>query len=324
MNEFEIIDRYFMPKSSASDVSVGIGDDGAVIETRAGEETVLATDTLVESVHFPVGSSPRDIGHKCLAVNLSDLAAMGAVPRWALLNLTLPNADQDWLCQFSSGFLGLAERYAVTLVGGDTSHGPLCISVTVAGTLPAGTALTRSGACPGDQVWVSGSLGDAAIGLRIVQGEGGQSNPHKEWLIKRLNTPEPRVRLGRSLKNIASAAVDVSDGLLADLGHILRCSGGLGAVLDVSLLPLSPAALAVCEKQSAQSSALSGGDDYELCFTVPGESAGKLMALNEQQMTSIVMVGEVCAAEGIHLTGPGSGSLDPDEFGYRHSWPAET
>ena len=324
MDEFEIIDRYFVHKSCPSDVIVGIGDDGAVIRTSPGEETVLATDTLVEGVHFASGASPQDIGHKCLAVNLSDLAAMGAVPRWALLNLTLPNAHEDWLQHFSSGFLGLARYYGVTLVGGDTSRGPLCISVTAAGTLPSGTALTRSGACSGDQVWVSGSLGDAAIGLRIAQEGRNQADSHTASLIRRLNVPEPRVSLGQSLRGVASAAVDVSDGLLSDLRHILRCSGGLGAILDVSSLPLSPAALAVCDERTVQSSALGGGDDYELCFTVPAELEEKLLALNEQQMTPIVKVGEVCADEGIRLIGSGSEYLDPETIGHRHSWPAES
>ncbi len=320
MDEFEIIDRYFLHGSYPADVVVGIGDDGAVVKNQAGEETVLATDTLVESVHFPVGTSALDLGHKSLAVNLSDLAAMGAVPRWALLSLVLPHAEEDWLSQFSLGFMSLAEQYSVALIGGDTCSGPLCITVTVAGTLPVGTAITRSGASPGDQIWVSGSLGDASIGLGIIQAGADQADPNQLWLMRRLNAPEPRVTLGCSLRGLASAAIDLSDGLLADLGHILHRSGGLGAVLDVSLLPVSPAASAVCGDRAARSSALAGGDDYELCFTAPRRYETKIEALEQEKASKTKKIGEICAGEGIRLIGPGSEHYNVTGAGHLHTW----
>jgi thiamine-monophosphate kinase len=321
MDEFEIIDRYFLRGSYPTGVVVGISDDGAVIENPAGEETVLATDTLVESVHFPVGTNALDLGHKSLAVNLSDLAAMGAVPRWALLNLVLPQADDDWISQFSLGFMSLADEYDVVLIGGDTCRGPLCITVTVVGTLPAGTAITRGGARPGDQIWISGSLGDASIGLGIVQAGVDPADPDEVWLMRRLNAPQPRVTLGCSLRGLASAAIDLSDGLLADLGHILHYSGGLGAVLEVSLLPVSPAALAVCGQRAARSSALAGGDDYELCFTVPRRHEAEIEALEKQQDHQITKIGEVCADEGIQLTGSDSKHYNVTGAGHLHNWP---
>ena len=267
MDEFRLIERFFRRDSKSSEVVVGIGDDGAVVKTDTNEQTILVTDTMVAGVHFPERTAPQDLGYKLLAVNLSDLAAMGATPSWFLLNLVMPDADETWLEEFSTGLFSLAEEFGVELIGGDTARGPLCLSATVGGHVKAGTALMRNGAQAGDQLWVSGTLGDAAIGLDLVDGVPGANDHDMDYLVSRLNRPKPRIDLGLSLSAVATACVDISDGLLADLGHILRESGALGAIVDVSCLPLSPQAIAVCGESLARQKALAGGDDYEICFT---------------------------------------------------------
>jgi thiamine-monophosphate kinase len=257
-SEFELIRRYFdRPARSAV---LGVGDDAALLRVRRGMDLAVSTDMLIEGRHFRRGAEPRALGHKALAVNLSDMAAMGATPRWATLALALPSADRKWLSGFASGFFRLARRHEVDLVGGDTTRGPLSICVTIFGEVPAGKALRRDGAKAGDDIWVSGELGGAAFALR--------SNNRKAR--KKLDTPEPRVALGRRLRGRASAAIDVSDGFAQDLGHILERSG-VGAVVHYDRLPKFPLA-------NAQQ-VLAGGDDYELVFTAPErlrESIGRL------------------------------------------------
>ena len=243
MDEFRLIERFFRRDSKSSEVVVGIGDDGAVVKSGINEQTVLVTDTLVAGVHFPERTAPQDLGYKLLAVNLSDLAAMGATPNWFLLNLVMPDADESWLQGFSTGLFSLAEEYSVALIGGDTARGPLCVSATVGGHVRSGTALRRNGAQVGDQLWISGTLGDAAIGLDLLGGVLGATGEDMDYLVGRLNRPKPRIELGLSLGAVATAGIDISDGLLADLGHILKESGALGAIVDVSCLPLSPQAI---------------------------------------------------------------------------------
>lgn len=268
LTEFDIISQFFSQKNSRrDDVILGIGDDAAIISVPPDQQLVVTMDTLVAGVHFPLDTHPYDIGYKTAAVNLSDLAAMGATPAWATLALTLPEADAEWLKAFSHGLFELLSKYHVQLIGGDLTKGPLTLTLQAHGFTPAGKALTRRGAKPGDLIFVSGTLGDAALGLQIAQ-KKISIEPHlAQYAINRLNRPEPRVELGIALRDKAHAAIDISDGLTADLQHILTLSN-VGAKLDVEKIPLSPA-LKSLPFESALSLALSGGDDYELCVTVP-------------------------------------------------------
>lgn len=272
LSEFDIIRRYFAAAGARrGDVAVGVGDDAAVVDVPPDRQLVLAMDTLVSGVHFPEETRAEDIGHKALAVNLSDLAAMGAEPAWATLALTAPRNDPAWLAAFAEGFSALAREAGVQLIGGDTTRGPLTVTVQVHGFVPRGQAVLRSGARPGDVIYVSGSLGDAGLALRRWQQGMVPSSADERYLATRLNRPVPRLQEGRALRGLASAMIDVSDGLAADLGHILEASG-VGATLELDTLPLSPAFQQVCaamgETQGARL-ALGAGDDYEVCFTVP-------------------------------------------------------
>ena len=285
LGEFQLIDRFFSALGrSRSDVVLGVGDDGAILRAPAGTELVMVTDTLVEGVHFPRGSSARSIGHRALAVNLSDLAAMGAEPAWALLALTLPSVEADWLEQFASGFATLALEHDVALVGGDTTSGPLCITVQLVGFVPQGLGLRRSGAQVGDDIYVSGTLGDAAAGLQ------GASSVLRE----RFEFPHPRVALGQKLRTRASAAMDVSDGLLADLSKLAAASGVV-AEIEITDLPLSPELTRVCDPASAIAYALTGGDDYELLFTLSPAQRDDLTGLAGD--TPVQRIGRVVAAD---------------------------
>jgi len=263
---------------------LGVGDDCALLSARAGFEIAVTTDMLIEGRHFRPGADARALGHKALAVNLSDLAATGASPRWATLAIALPAADESWLEAFSQGLFALADRYGIDLVGGDTTRGPLLvINITALGEVPAGTALRRSGARPGDDIWVSGELGGAALAL--VQPEIGEA-------AKRLHEPEPRVALGERLRTLAHAAIDVSDGLTGDLAHILERSR-VGAVVHYQQLPRAPAFKHIKNVELEKRCVLSGGDDYELLFTAPQsrrahiESVGKELRLPLSRIGSI-------------------------------------
>ncbi len=259
MNEFELIRRYF--DRAPNRALLGVGDDCALVRPNAGLELAITTDMLVEGRHFLADVSPRSLGHKSLAVNLSDLAAMGAAPRWALLAIGLPSADEKWLEAFSAGFFSLADRYGVELIGGDTTRSPLrTISIVALGEVPAGVAMYRGAARPGDDIWVSGELGGAALALK---------RPGIPEAARRLHEPEPRVELGERLRGLAHAAIDVSDGLTGDLGHILERSQ-VGAVIDYERVPRPAALRGLGELE--RDCVLSGGDDYELVFTaVPRE-----------------------------------------------------
>jgi len=321
MDEFRLIERFFRRDSKSSEVVVGIGDDGAVVKAGINEQTVLVTDTLVAGVHFPERTAPQDLGYKLLAVNLSDLAAMGATPNWFLLNLVMPDADESWLQGFSTGLFSLAEEYSVALIGGDTARGPLCVSATVGGHVRSGTALRRNGAQVGDQLWISGTLGDAAIGLDLLGGVLGATGEDMDYLVGRLNRPKPRIELGLSLGAVATAGIDISDGLLADLGHILKESGALGAIVDVSCLPLSPQAIGACGESLAREKALTGGDDYEICFTANPAQRSQIEQLRDQCNVKLTCIGSVRALSGIALTGTDNQDLTGINSGYRHNWP---
>jgi len=273
--EFRLIDRIReRTAQNREDVPLGIGDDAALVAPPAGQDIAIAIDTMVENVHFPRGTAPADIGWKSLAVNLSDLAAMGASPAWALLALTLPKVAADEVREFvdgfAEGFAQLAQPHRLALIGGDTTSGALTVSVAVHGFVPPGKALKRSGARAGDVVLVTGTLGDAAAGLQLLQhgARVDEGDGRAAYLIERLHRPTPRLSAGLALRERATACIDVSDGLLADLGHICEASG-LGAEIDASLLPRSPMLLGAFDDDLARDFALSGGDDYELCFTVP-------------------------------------------------------
>jgi thiamine-monophosphate kinase len=294
-SEFDLIRRYFeQPARNVQPgdrrtrrVALGIGDDAALLRPSAGMELAVSTDMLLEGRHFHVGADARKLGHKALAVNLSDMAAMGAAPRWATLALALPAANEAWLKEFAAGFFALAGRFGVELIGGDTTRGPLSICVTIMGEVPTGLALFRAGARPGDDIWVSGELGAAALAL--VQ-------PGIAAAARRLDEPEPRVELGERLRGIASAAIDVSDGLAQDLGHILERSG-VGAIVEYELVPRSDEVRRIEDGALQARLVLSGGDDYELAFTAPQASRGELAALSTDLALALSRVGSIQSGE---------------------------
>jgi thiamine-monophosphate kinase len=296
--EFSLIDRIRRRAATRGDVVLGIGDDAALLRPPAGEELAISADTLNEGVHFPSGTPAADIGWKALAVNLSDLAAMGAAPAWVTLSLSLPAADSGWLDAFLDGFLALAAQHDVVLVGGDTTRGPLSIAVTALGFVPAGAAMRRAGARPGDEVWVTGDPGEAAAGL--AQWRRGETiDP---FLRARLDRPTPRVAAGIALRSAASACIDVSDGLAADLGHLLEASG-VGATLELARLP-RPAALAALPQPARWNFQLGGGDDYELCFTAPAAARERVGQALARCDTAAHVIGRIDPAPGLRLLDP--------------------
>lgn len=314
--EFEIIDRYFRDIGRRADVLLGVGDDAAVLEVPPGECLVATVDTLIEDVHFPSGLDAADVGWRSLAVNLSDLAAMGARPAWTTLSLSLPRADTGWLAGFAAGFAQLAETWGVALVGGDTVRGPLVVTVQAMGLVERGQWLTRSGARPGHLVVVSGTLGDSAAGLAAWRG-GAVASQCERTLVQRFTRPAPRIELGRRLRTCASAAMDVSDGLVADLEKLCAASA-CAADIDVGSLPLSEALRTVHPVDRRELYALTGGDDYELVFTIAEESFAALCAQQGLPVacTPIGRVrrgrGVVCRRDGEAISLPVAGY---DHFG---------
>jgi thiamine-monophosphate kinase len=315
MDEFALIEKLLVPAAGRrDDVVLGIGDDGAVLEPPAGEQLVVVADTLVDGVHFPRGFPAADIAYRALAVNLSDLAAMGATPYWATLALTIPQADETWLRPFTDTLRDTLGRYRIALVGGDTTRGPLTVTVQLIGGVPRGTALTRHGARSGDAIYVSGCTGDAAAGLQCLQ-RATATSPDEDTLIEKFRHPQPRLALGVALRGIASACIDISDGLLADLGHIAARSGCGAEIVDASVL-LSPALRRECAPDVALSMALTGGDDYELCFTVP-PSAQKLFAQISGEFPEVRLIGKMIAGSGVQVVGA-SEAWRTTQPGFRH------
>jgi thiamine-monophosphate kinase len=302
LGEFELIRRFFTQAGPRrADVSLGIGDDAALVRVPEGTELVVAVDTIVSGVHFPEATSPADIGYRALAVNLSDIAAMGATPAWATLALTLPTVDETWLAAFCEGFFGLARRHDVMLIGGDTTSGPLSVTVQIMGHVPNGTALRRSGARVGDLIFVSGHIGDAAAGLALVRNRTkAASESSGERLRERFFRPEPRVALGQALRSVASAAIDISDGVGADLTHILEASN-VGARLDLDRLPISKELGATFGAEQAQELALAGGDDYELCFTAHPDREALLARIAAGVGCELTRVGAIEKRPGLRL-----------------------
>lgn len=289
-SEFELIQRYFTrPAPSAV---LGVGDDCALVKPRQGMLLAVSTDMLVEGTHFLAGTDPRRLGHKALAVNLSDLAAMGADARWALLSIALPAADEAWIAAFAGGFLALAESTGVDIIGGDTTRGPLAMSVTVTGEVPPGLELRRSGAQVGDDIWLSGSTGDAALGLACLQGRIELPEDLRTACCLRLECPEPRLELGGRLRGLASSAIDVSDGLAADIGHIAEASS-VAADIYLDLLPRSSALSSCTDTGLAQQYLLGGGDDYELAFTAPVAVRAQLDALAQELQLPLTRIGVI-------------------------------
>jgi thiamine-monophosphate kinase len=301
MNEFGLIARYFHRAPRNADVRIGIGDDGAVIAPSPGLEYVLTVDMLVEGRHFVAGADARALGHKTLAVNLSDLAAMGALPRFVLLAGALPAPDPEWLAAFMEGFDALAREYDIELIGGDTTRGPRTLCVTAIGELPAGTALTRGGANPGDIVYVSGRVGDAALALAVAAGRTDIDATTLATLSPRLDEPQPRVALGVALRGIASAAIDVSDGLTGDLGHVLTASR-VGAVVDLAAIPCASELrdrLAGRERELGLECLLAGGDDYELCFTAPPAMRERVEAIALALALPLTPIGTITPGDAL-------------------------
>lgn len=318
--EFDLIDIIRARTQGArKDVALGIGDDAALLDVPAGKRLVACTDTLVDGVHFLRGTAAGDVGWKALAVNLSDLAAMGAEPVWALLALTLPDADARFVEGFSDGFAQLARAHGVALVGGDTTQGPLAVTVTALGLVPRDAALTRSGAHVGDAVFVTGTLGDAAGALRLslpsLAGEGAAG----EWglLRQRLHRPEPRLAAGLALRGIASACIDVSDGLLADLGHVCAASG-VAAEIDAGALPISGHLHAVFDATACRDFALAGGDDYELCFTAPQECTAEVETAFAQLGLRVARIGRVVSGSGVRVLDADGAVVDTPHAGWEH------
>lgn len=316
--EFGLIQRHFSQiGAKRADLLLGIGDDCALLQPVAGQALAVTTDTLVAGVHFLASDPPQAIAHKAVAVNLSDLAAMGADPAWISLALTLPQANSQWLAQFSHGLDEILRYYNVALIGGDTTRGPLAVSITAHGWVPVDRALRRSGAKSADRIYVSGRLGEAAAGLAIMLGQYNPPSPWREPLLQHLHYPTPRLALGRELRGIVSAAIDISDGLLADLGHILDASA-VSAVLAVEQLPL--AQLPGEQLEQARHWALAGGDDYELCFCVPPAQCGQVEAIAKRLGVPLSCIGEIrpAAAEQLRLQLNGQPFALPPQPGYNH------
>ena len=309
--EFDLIARIRARVATRADVVLGIGDDAALLAPPPGRQLVVTADTLNDGVHFPRGTSPADVGWKALAVNLSDLASMGAEPAWCTLSLSLPQSDPAWIEGFLDGFLDLAGQHDIALVGGDPTRGPLSIAVTAMGLVEPGRALRRDGARVGDEVWVTGTLGDAAGGLALLDREPVPA------LRARLDRPTPRVAAGRALAGIATACVDVSDGLLADLGHVCARSH-VAAHLDVDALPASAALREAFGEADRIALQASGGDDYELCFTAPADAGADIGAVSAQLGLRFTRIGRIVAGEGVHPVDAKSQPWSSPRRGYDH------
>lgn len=315
LSEFDLIARHFT--RPARRTVLGVGDDAALVRVAEGRELVAAADMLLAGRHFFHDDEAEGVGHKSLAVNLSDLAAMGATPRWALLSIALPEADERWIKGFAQGLFALADEHGVALIGGDTTKGPLTISVTILGEVERGRALRRSGAKAGDDIWVSGTVGDAALALAHLK-RGISLAPHDvAALLPRLHIPTPRVKLGQKLLGLAHSAIDISDGLLADLGHILQASK-VGAEIDVDAVPVSTAVRAYLEQDAAREAVLAGGDDYELCFTAAPTHRADIEALGRRLKLDLTRIGSITRRKGLALHDAQGQAVTWEHTGFDH------
>lgn len=316
MDEFALIRRYFDRPIRDDAVRLGIGDDGALVAPDPGRDLVCAVDTMIAGTHYPDDLPPFDVGYRAVAINLSDIAAMGARPRWMTLALTIPNSDSGWLALFAEGLFTAAAGAEVTLIGGDTTRGPTTVvSVQIMGDVDPSLAIRRSGASVGDSIFVTGTPGDAAAGLSLLEGGSDQSDD-SEYLIGRFVRPTARVAFASSIAKHASAAIDLSDGLYADLQKLLDASK-VGAKIELTSLPYSSALLARFEYEDALGFALGGGDDYELCFTASQSNEDELRALAKQHHLKITRIGKVVSGEGISCVKDGE-PFDYTDPGYRH------
>lgn len=314
LGEFDLIARYFSRPSRRRDVLLGVGDDAALLEVPADRVLVAATDTLVEGRHFLANAPARSVGHQALAVNLSDIAAMGADPAWALLSLSLPEADERWLQEFADGLYALADAHDVDLVGGDTVRGPLVVTIQALGLVAPALALKRSGARPGDVIFVSGTPGEAAAGLETLL-HGGSMDSVDDPLVRRYLYAEPRIELGRSLRGIASAAMDVSDGLLGDLRKLCAASG-VGARVDLDSLPVSAALSSRFARARCESFVLNGGDDYELLYTVAPDRVHRVQS-GLRGSIAVTRIGEIVDGREVRCL-RGGVPAEADGAGYDH------
>ena len=298
LSEFDLIKRYFTQLGNNDCVQLGVGDDAAITSVPAGYDLVTTVDTLVADVHFFGGTAPELIGYKALAVNLSDLAAMSATPVWFTLAIALPELDEPWLLAFSRGLANLASQYNITLIGGDTVKGPLTITIQACGIVERGKALRRDGASVGDLIYVTGPLGDARLALEYLKGERGLDKAYQTAVCDKLHKPVARVAQGLVLKDFASAAIDVSDGLVADLSHLLERSD-VGAELMLVSIPVSEPMRASVDESEMQTLALYGGDDYELCFTVPPNNEAAMLAQMSANEFNVYRIGAIMLEEGL-------------------------
>ena len=308
MNEFDLIHEYFTWPIKDPSVTLGVGDDAALLNLEQGYQVVTTIDTLVEGVHFSASTPAKDIAHKSLAVNLSDIAAMGAKAKYFTLAITLPKIDKSWLKEFSDSLRQLSGHYEVDLIGGDTTRGSLTITITMFGIVESSKALTRSNARPGDGIYVSGTIGDAGFCFWKLSNDLVPSNQE----IKRLNRPTPRLELGLALKNLASACIDVSDGLEQDLSHILKASS-VGAIIEVEKIPIGGTLLSHIKDTNDWSIPLCGGDDYELCFTVPEVNKEVLKKVSKSCNINITRIGVVSESLGLQVKG-----YDGPRKSYKH------
>lgn len=314
MGEFELIERFFgrLPKRAA----LGVGDDCALLDIEPGMQLAVSSDTLVEGRHFLSTVAPERLGHKALAVNLSDLAACGASPRAFTLALTLPRADEAFLEPFARGLFALADRFAIDLVGGDTTAGPLAIGITVMGEVPPEQALLRSGARPGHDVWVSGRLGDARLALEVFRGRVTLPGSAFDEVRRAMECPEPRIALGLALRGVATAAIDLSDGLVGDIGHVLRRSG-VGATIEYEALPRGPA-VELMPAELQHECLLAGGDDYELLFTAPPSRRDAVLAAGTQAGCSVTRIGRIDAGDDLAIVDADGQPLAARVRGFDH------
>lgn len=314
-SEFDLITHHFTRPTPGA--VLGVGDDCALLQPSPGMQLVVTSDMLLEGRHFSPQDSPAGLGHKALAVNLSDLAAMGATPRWATLSIALPGVDDAWLTAFARGFFRMADQHGIELVGGDTTRGALAISITALGEVPLGQALRRDGAQVGDEVWVSGVIGSAALALAYRQGWLFMEQIDAAKVLPALYLPTPRIALGIALRGIASSAIDISDGLAADLGHILERSR-VGAQLEFATLPLHPVAHAYLHESVARDCILAGGDDYELCFTAPAAQHEAVLAAAAAASTPVTCIGCIVATPGLTITDADGQPIALTRTGYDH------
>lgn len=322
VSEFELIARYFsdigeVTPSPNNPVILAGGDDCALLEIPQGQQLALSIDTLNSGVHFPIDAHPTDIAQRSLAVAVSDLAAMGAKPLAFTLSLCIPSVEEIWLQDFSAGLKRAAQRYGMTLIGGDTTKGPLSLAIQVHGVVPIHQAIRRSGADVGDGIFVTGSLGDAAAALAFIKGQLHTSAQQQAFLLSRFYQPEARINVGENLRGTATAAIDISDGLLADLGHILKASG-VGAELYCADLPLSATVRDVCSAEDGLRYALNGGDDYELCFTVSPDCREQMTGLAERLDVPITEIGRIVMGDSIQCLDHKGQPLDVASAGYQH------